>query len=102
MSLRVGEYTFEGPYTSTESLRDSSGVYLVLCNSGEKYHPIDVGESERVRSRVENHDRKPCWSRNCSSTLVVAVLYTPDKDEAGRRRIEQEIRGMYNFPCGEW
>jgi hypothetical protein len=55
-----------------------------------------------VKSRVEDHDRKPCWSSNCNSTLVVAVLYTPDLDEAGRRRIEQEIRGMYNFPCGEW
>jgi hypothetical protein len=102
MGLRVGEYTFEGPYTSTESLWDNPGVYLILCDSGEKHHPIDVGESKTVKSRVEDHERKPCWSKNCNSTLVVAVFYTPDLDEAGRRTIEQEIRGMYNFPCGEW
>lgn len=102
MSIEIGEYKFEGPYTSTESLRDSPGVYLVLCYGGEKHHPIDVGESKTVKSRVEDHDRKPCWRRNCNSTLVVAVLYTPHLDEAGRRKIEQEIRNLYDFPCGEW
>lgn len=102
MSIQIGKYSFEGPYTSTGSLRDNAGVYVILCHSGEKYRPIDVGESETVRSRVENHDRKSCWNRNCNSTLAVAVVYTPDKDEAGRRKIEQEIRNLYDFPCGQW
>jgi hypothetical protein len=36
MSIKVGKYTFDGPYTSTESLQDDPGVYLVLCHSAEK------------------------------------------------------------------
>jgi hypothetical protein len=101
MSINVGKYTFEGPYSSTESLEDKSGIYLVVCHSGGKYHPVDVGESGTVKSRVKNHDRKSCWNRNCNSSLEVAVLYTPNMQQAGRGKIEEEIRGMYDFPCGE-
>lgn len=102
MSIQVGKYTFEGPYSSAETLQDASGVYLILCHSGDKYHPVDVGESGTVKYRVEGHERKSCWDRNCNSSLVVAVLYTRNLHQEGRRKIEQEIRGMYNFPCGEW
>jgi len=102
MSLEVGKYTFEGPYRSTERLQEKSGIYLILCETSAKYHPVDVGEAGGVKSRVENHDRKACWTRNCRSSLVVAVLYTPHLQQPDRRQIEREVRNMFNFPCGEW
>jgi len=95
------KYTFEGPYSSTNSLMDNSGVYLIICNDGKSYHPVDVGESAKVKTRVETHDRKECWSKNCNHTLKVAIYYTPNKQQAGRREIEQDIRCKYDFPCGE-
>jgi hypothetical protein len=101
MSIKIGKYTFEGPYTSTNSLEDRSGVYVILCHSGAEHYPIDVGESATVKSRVNDHERKPCWNRNCNSSLVVAVLYTPHLQQAGRKQIEREIRRQFDFPCGE-
>lgn len=101
MSLNVGNYSFEGPYTSTNSLQDRSGVYAIVCHSNGNYNLVDVGESANVRSRVEDHDRKSCWTKNCNSTLMVAVHYTPNLQQSGRRKIEQEIRDQYNPPCGE-
>ena len=96
MSINIGNYTFEGPYGETTYLKDKSGVYAILCKNSGKYHPVDLGESETVKSRVENHNRESCWTRNCSGTLTFAVLYTPD-----RQLIEQTLRKQYNFPCGE-
>jgi hypothetical protein len=32
---------------------------------------------------------------------MVAVLYTPHLQEAGRREIEQKIRDEYDPPCGK-
>lgn len=101
MSITIGKYNFEGPYKNTESLQDKSGVYAILCHSGPKYNLVDVGESATVKSRVDSHDRKDCWKRNCSSTLEVAVLYTPNAQQAGRMVIEQELRDQYNPPCGQ-
>lgn len=100
MSIAVGRYSFEGPYTNTDNLQDRSGVYVIHCYSNGAYYLIDVGESAQVKTRIDNHDRKACWTRNCSGTLTVSVLYTPNLQQAGRREIEQELRNQYNPPCG--
>jgi len=101
MSIRVGNYTFEGPYISTDKLEDRSGVYVIHCKQDDKYYKIDVGESATVKSRVETHDRKDCWNRNCKDTLTFSVYYTPHLQESGRKEIEREIRDQYKIPCGE-
>ena len=101
MSINVGRYTFEGPYTITDKLEDRSGVYAIHCYKDNKYYLIDVGESASVKTRVENHDRKNCWERNCSGTLAVSVYYTPNLQQVGRIQIEQEIRTQYDPPCGK-
>ena len=103
MSIRLARYEFEGPYASTISLEDRSGVYAILSpNSSNRYKVIDVGESSEVRSRVENHDRKYCWSFNSNNgQLAYAAYYTPGLHQAGRRAIEQAVRDLYDPPCGE-
>lgn len=101
MTITIAGYTFEGPYSSTSSLEDRSGVYAILCRkNSEQYTLVDVGESATVRTRVDNHDRKSCWIRNCNSSLAVAVLYTPHLQQPGRMEIEQEIRTRLRLPCG--
>jgi hypothetical protein len=101
MSITIGKYTFDGPYTSTDELEDSSGVYAIICQKEGENHLIDVGESATVKTRVETHDRKHCWEKNCQGTLAVAVYYTPNLRQPGRMTIEKEIRSQYNVPCGE-
>jgi excinuclease UvrABC nuclease subunit len=101
MSITVGNYSFEGPYTDTSKLEDSSGVYAIHCLRDSKYYLIDVGESASVKNRVESHDRQVCWKRECKKTLTVSVLYTPNKQQTGRMEIEQELRKQYDPPCGK-
>jgi len=101
MAILIEQRMFEGPYGNTGLLEDRSGVYAILCFRDGKCRVVDVGESAHVKSRVENHDRKACWQRNCSGTLMVAVLYTPHLQSSGRVSIEQEIRAQYNPPCGQ-
>lgn len=100
MTITIGRYTFEGPYTNTNSLRDNSGVYAIHCHYNNAYYLVDVGESATVRTRIDNHDRKDCWTRNCKGVLTVSVLYTTGQQQAGRMAIEQEIRNQFNLPCG--
>jgi len=101
MSIQIGGYTFEGPYTSTAKLEDRSGVYAILCQKEGKNYVVDVGESATVKSRVDGHDRKDCWKRNCNSSLAVAVYYTLNLQQAGRMEIEQELRKQYDPSCGK-
>ena len=101
MTITVGNYTFEGPYLDTSKIEDKSGIYAIHCLRENKYYIIDIGESATVRTRLDSHDRADCWRRNCKEVLNYSVLYTPNKQQAGRMEIEQELRKLYNPPCGE-
>ncbi|HEY8162427.1 MAG TPA: hypothetical protein VIF34_09200 [Methylocystis sp.] len=94
MGIKIGNYTFDGAYSSYAFLDDRSGVYAVI-GGGRKV--VDIGESGAVRTRVETHDRAPAWARQ-GLPLTFAALYC---DEASRMRIERELRVMYNPPCGD-
>lgn len=103
LSIKIGDYTFEGPYDSIADLEDKSGIYAILCkNTDNKYNVVDIGESSKVKTRVGTHDRKECWSKYCSNTnIYCAVYYTPYKEQPGRKEIEQELRNTFDPPCGD-
>lgn len=102
MTIPIGGHTFHGPYSSTEPLFTTAGVYVILCPVGGGHQIIDVGESSDVRERINDHDRSQCWSRKCPvGSVQVAVHYTPFDNPQSRRQIEQAIRNQYDVPCGE-
>jgi hypothetical protein len=98
--VTVGRYCFEGPYSNTTYLQDRSGVYVILDDRSGSLIVVDVGESANIKSRIENHERGNCWTKNRIGTLKVAVLYTPGLHQVGRIQIEQEIRDQFNPACG--
>lgn len=101
--LSICGYGFEGPYTDFNVLRDAPGVYVIGDRRSDgNWYILDVGESRTVRSRVQTHDRAPCWKRHSSGVLGVAVRYTPGWSAEQRRALEQQIRRTYNPPCGEF
>jgi hypothetical protein len=102
MTVSIGNYQFEGPSSSTGPLEDRDGIYAVLTQAGPgEFSIVDTGESEMVRSRVENHDRSDCWRRNASRDgRLVAVLYTPHVQQSGRVVFEGALRRQYQPACG--
>ena len=100
MSIKITGYTFEGPYTYTSTLKNQSGVYAILTPiSYSNYKVLDIGESATVKTRVESHDRVPCWKRYANNgKILYAVYYT---DERNRKIIEQTIRKSEKPPCGD-
>ena len=94
MTINISGYTFEGKFSSTSSLNDKSGVYVIL-NSNDKV--IDVGESQGVQTRVENHSRESCWKRETTS-IYYAAYYT---NESNREDVADKIRRAHNPPCGD-
>lgn len=103
MSITLAGYEFSGPYSSTASLEDRSGVYAILTpTAANRYKVIDVGESAMVKRRVENHERESCWRRNANSGgICYAVYYTPGQPQTGRQIVEQKVRQEYRPPCGD-
>lgn len=100
MSITIANYQFNGPFTSTDDLQNQSGVYVILGrnSANDSWSPVDAGESERVKERVETHDRKPCWTGRKFQTLAAATFYATERD---RMALEKIVRDTYNFPCGK-
>ncbi len=101
MSIDIGCYTFDGPYTDTDRLLDRAGLYAILDARPDNTYVVDIGESAEVKTRVASHDRKDCWKRNHVGTLQVAVLYTPSTQQSGRMVIEQELRDQFKPSYGQ-
>ena len=100
--ITIAGYHFEGAYDTTTGLPDSAGIYVIL-----DYHlngnpsVLDVGESETIKTRIDNHERQPCWNRNGQGYVRFAVLYTTTWTAAQRRSVESTIRQQYQPPCGD-
>ena len=97
MGVIILDQIFEGAYTNSSHLKDQSGVYAVLKEtSKDNYQIIYVGESEKVKSRIENnHEHTNCWNNN--NFTHFAVLYVPeDKRLAIETKIRQECKPTCN------
>jgi hypothetical protein len=102
LTVKIGEHDFDGPFESTDSIEDKSGVYAVLHKKEGKRYLLDVGESSEMKKRLENHDRKECWKKNSKGAIIeYSVYYTPKLDEKARKEIEAKIRTRYSPPCGK-
>jgi hypothetical protein len=102
MPIQIEDYTFDGPFTRAEELKKRPGVYAILClMNNQKHFLVDVGESGDIKKAIETHDRKDCWVKNCKGNILVAVLYTKEMDQRGRKDIEAFIRSREFAPCDD-
>jgi hypothetical protein len=96
MSIKISDYVFDGPYTSTKDLMNDPGVFAVIVAREKKGTLIDIGESNNIKESVESHENKPRWEKIASfGTLCFATLYTPHHNRTERSSIEQNIRNQY-------
>jgi len=100
LTVNIGDYTFDGPFKSTDSLENKSGVYAILHYKEGKYYLLDIGESSRMKKGIEEHDRKE-WKKNSKGEIEYSVYYTPKLKRNDRKEIEAEIRDTYRPPCGK-
>lgn len=99
MAIKLGKYSFTGPIGSIDNLKEKAGIYAIVCELKREYFLIDVGECSKLRTRIENHDKKDCWLKNCKGQLSVFVHYTTFIKQNKRIRMEQELRELFNPDC---
>lgn len=97
---------------------NDSGIYLVyVCtyNQNEKNVSIRkliyIGETEKVRERIQNHEKKEeCWDKKLNSGEVLcfsfAPVQSPDRERAEaalifKHKPECNEEYVHNFPYEE-
>jgi len=96
MAIQLGKYLFDGPFASIDKLKNKPGVYAIICIVYREFFLLDVGESTRMRTRIENHEKKSSWIKKCHGELTIFVRYTPFLEQEGRSKIEKELRELYH------
>lgn len=101
MGIQIGRFHFNGPFHTLAGVHDVAGVYVTLDrrNNGDLL-VLDVGESEKLRTRLLKHERAECWRRNALGGIQVAILATPRATLRQRQAIESEIRRAFAPRCG--
>jgi hypothetical protein len=103
-NVTIGGYPFVCVPLSGADFSDVAAVYVVLCvASGGSWTVLDVGQTGQLGSRIDSHDRRSCWTRNCGSgNIWVCVYRMPSSQytEQQRLQVESLLRRQYNPPCG--
>jgi len=92
MSFELAGFTIEGPHAFYSDLKDEPGIYVIVDDQESHRRIIDVGASERVRSRINFHEREVCWKANCFGTFGIGTHYVPRSTVEQRFAIETAIR----------
>ena len=94
MTIKIGDYNFAGPFDSTESIEDKSGIYAIINYKEGKYYLLDVGESAQMKKTIEEQNKEE-WKTHSENTIMYSVRYTPDLKEAERKEIKAKISAKY-------
>lgn len=91
---KVLGYDFVGPYSiTTTSFNSVAGIYLIATSGG---NIVDIGETDNLKERIPNHERKDCWNRNSGVNLW--FHFEGDSDQ--RLIKEKMLRNNYSPTCG--
>ena len=95
--ITIEGYQFEGGQPlETTRFNEVPAVYVIYTSDSW----LDVGETDKLAARLQNHERKECWKRNAGGkSIYVAVLQESSSQK--RSAIEAYLREKLNPKCGE-
>jgi len=104
-NVPIGGKNFVCVSLSEAEFADMAAVYVILCVAqNSSWTVLDVGQSGQLGSRIDDHDRKECWTRNCTNKNIwVCVYRMPSSQDTrqDRERFETELRSQYPVSCGK-
>jgi hypothetical protein len=100
MSIEIGWFSFDGPFSDEVELKTKAGVFAVLSlEEGGRYNMLDVDEGGDLAEMVKNHSRRNCWAEHMGKSLHYAAFYLTEEDADARQTIVKEIRMQYVMAC---
>lgn len=86
---------------------NNSGIYLVYrCTYDQNDKTVTlnnliyIGESEKVRERIENHEKKPMWQKKLQQGEQLCFSFAPVVD-SDRKRTEAALIFKHKPECNE-
>jgi hypothetical protein len=103
--ITIGNLEFTCVRLSEADFKEVAAIYVIICvDSNGKWKVLDVGQTGSLGERIDGHDRKDCWIKNCpDQNIWVCVYPLPTARYSQKERVDMEkrLRDQYNPPCGK-
>src|SRR5262249_22730461 len=77
MSIHIGSWEFQGPFTKTMDLLHEPGIYAILSGMEDQIELLEIDETESIRASIEHHPWYQLPRYGSGGPLAVAVYYCP-------------------------
>lgn len=95
MSIEIGKYEFDGPFTSTAYLEEKPGLYAVLRHENDKYELVYVGQANNIKECIELSETANRRAERCGNTLIVGY-YPRLSGRRERSKMVEDILREFN------
>jgi hypothetical protein len=106
VAVPIGGRSFSCSSLAQADFANIAAIYVILCVKPDKsWKVLDVGQTGELGSRIDSHDRRECWVKNCETKNIwVCVYHMPSGTYSpeDRRALEAALRRQYSpVPCGQ-
>jgi hypothetical protein len=96
MTILIGKYEFDGPYTNADELEEKPGLFAFLRCEQEDYELIHLAESDNVKTQIEI---SPTVGKSAAGSTVIIALYTQTTSGRDRKKMVEEILNEFESEC---
>lgn len=104
-NVTIGDQTFVCVPLKDADFKDVAAIYVILCvQQGGVWTVLDVGQTGELGTRIDSHDRRACWERNCPGKNIWVCVYPMPSSrytKEDRLEFEQSLRTKYDPSCGK-
>jgi|SRR5215471_14282841 len=97
MSIHIGSWEFQGPFTKTMDLLHEPGIYAILSGMEDQIELLEIDETESIRASIEHHPWYQLPRYGSGGPLAVAVYYCPDLTDDLRAGLVEQL--LAEFHC---
>jgi citrate synthase len=90
MSVLIGSWEFEGPFSDIQDLRHEPGIVAVLARSNDELELVEIDESDSVKDFLEKR-MVPKFSPSDIDGFSTAVYYCSDLNATLRQGLVEEL-----------
>ena len=105
VNVTIGGKLFTCLRLEKADFSDIAAVYAVISVARDgSWSVLDVGQSKELGERIDGHDRKECWQRNCNNGDIWVCIYPMPSSRYSkydRLQFEEYLRQGNSPPCAK-
>lgn len=91
MTVLIGSWEFEGPFSQSNELRAEPGLCAILHNDNGNMELVEIEETDSVKKFISKHSKYHFSDRMPTDKFAVAVYYCSDLTSSLRQGLIDEV-----------